>query len=89
MIVTIIVNAFLFVLHDRWEEPSPAPSSGNKAAFFPTTMQMRTHLGMDPALIDKMRPYAGIFIHTFEIKSNLIFISNPIMAYAYPKQRKT
>ena len=32
---------------------------------------------------------SGIFIHTFEIKSNLILISNPIMAYAYQKQRKT
>ena len=31
---------------------------------------------------------AGIIIHTFEIKSNLILISNPIRAYAYPKCKK-
>ena len=31
---------------------------------------------------------SGIFIHTFEIKSNLILISNPIRAYAYPKCKK-
>ena len=33
--------------------------------------------------------FSGLFIHTFEIKSNLILFSNPIMAYAYQKQRKT
>ena len=33
---------------------------------------------------------AGIIIHTFEMKSNLILISNPIhvRAYAYPKCKK-
>ena len=31
---------------------------------------------------------SGIVIHTFEIKSNLILISNPIRAYAYPKCKK-
>ena len=31
---------------------------------------------------------SGIIIHTFEIKSNLILISNPIRAYAYPKCKK-
>ena len=32
---------------------------------------------------------SGIIIRTMEIQSNLILISNPIMAYAYQKQRKT
>ena len=37
----------------------------------------------------KLYYWSGIFIHTFKIKCNLILISNPIMAYAYQKQRKT
>ena len=28
---------------------------------------------------------SGIIIHTFEIKSNLILVSNPVRAYAYSK----
>ena len=31
---------------------------------------------------------SGIIIHMFGIKSNLILISNPIRAYAYPKFKK-
>ena len=42
-----------------------------------------------PLVAERGDHTAGLFIHTFEIKSNLILISNPIMAYAYQKQRKT
>ena len=31
---------------------------------------------------------SGMIIHTFEIKSNLMLISNPIRAYAYPNRQK-
>ena len=31
---------------------------------------------------------SGIIVHTFEIKSNLIFMSNPIRADSYPKCKK-
>ena len=45
----------------------------------------------DPRMMELTRRSfkAGIIIHTFEIKANLILISNPIMAYAYQKHRKT
>ena len=37
---------------------------------------------------DRILVITGMIIHTFEIKSNLILISNPIRAYAYPKCKK-
>ena len=59
-------------------EPPPIPCGGYVQKRFRQPFSFR---------IVYMR--SGIIIHTFEIKSNLILISNPIIAYAYQKQRKT
>ena len=54
------------------------------------TIECHMHEGCPPQLLPDMQRghTAGIIIHTFEIKSNLILISNPIRAYAYPKCNK-
>ena len=36
-----------------------------------------------------MVPWPGIIINTFEIKANLIIISNLMLAHAYPKCKET
>ena len=74
-------------LHTGGKEETMRTAAADQATS--PSLTMATATANVAAILNLYGTIAGIIRHTFDIKSNLILISNPIMAYAYQKQRKT